>query len=954
MISSRKRSLNIPQSQRLKGFWLLVFGILFLSNTHLQAQYYNTGVENSSIKWRQINTSKFQIVYPDFYETKAQEFATVLDTLYGVIGKSLNTIPPKVPFFLHTNTAYYNGLSVWAPKRIELWTTSSPTNYPYPWSWQLAIHEWRHAVQVYALKHGAAKTLINIFGEHIYGILLAAYIPTWFLEGDAVVSETALTPTGRGKTPDFNMYFKAQTLEKGAFTYDKALLGSMKDYVPDSYIFGYHLASFGRELYGKDIWAYMLENVGRNFWKIQTFGHSQKKGFNIKTQRLYNQMMDTLSKRWEEEDRKNIETRDSLTHIKKLGKLKRYYTNYSSPKQINDSTIIAIKTSNFKPSKLVSLTLNDEEDILSPGRILHSYIDAKDNHLLWSELKSHYRWEHENYSDIFEYNIETKTYNQITFNKRYYTPAYNPNNLNIIAAIEDDSINNQHLVIIDKTKGEIIKRLPNQDAYSKFSYPCWSQDNSEIYLIKSNQYGKSIVKYRINDNNNQTTIIPPSFRNISKPLHYKDRLFFIGDYDNTYQVYSIDLKDTSSTLTQHTQSRFGVMDFIIFNDSLVLSDYSAGGKTITYQRLIDFKKISLGSPSISFPQADIITKQEDFIFSEEHIKDTLWESKKYNKLSHLFHFHSWAPLYINAQSQDINMGVSAFSQNLLGTSVFEGGFKYIYADKRDEYFVNYTYSGLYPIIKASFKYGQRHIVFDSLRNSDFYSTWDEYNTSVNVDFPYSWSDKNWFKEARYSILYSYRNISPRYNFNESLTLFHTIGFGLQWSAIRAMANNDIAPTLGQTFSLRVQKSITTDNANIIAINSSSYIPSLFLNHSIGLDLGFQKNTPTIYYFPNEVAFTSGVIGKFPSTYYGGKISYNMPLAYPDYAIWKLLYIKRVFSRGFFDFGYFDKEYLSSVGVDLKMNFHIFRIEQELQLGVRIGYVTQLKDVFANILFNINI
>ncbi|HBN04641.1 MAG TPA: hypothetical protein DD434_02475, partial [Bacteroidales bacterium] len=168
--------------------------------------------------------------------------------------------------------------------------------------------------------------------------------------------------------------------------------------------------------------------------------------------------------------------------------------------------------------------------------------------------------------------------------------------------------------------------------------------------------------------------------------------------------------------------------------------------------------------------------------------------------------------------------------------------------------------------------------------------------------------------------------------------------GLEWSGIRAMANNDITPQLGHTFSLRFQKSITTDNANILAINTSTYLPGLFLNHSIGLDLGFQKNTPTIYYFPNEVAFTSGVYGKYPSIYYGGKISYNLPLAYPDYAIWKLLYIKRIFSRGFFDFGYFDKEYLSSVGVDLKMNFHIFRIEQELQFGVRIGYVTQLNDV----------
>jgi hypothetical protein len=953
-MTKRKRNTNTPQSQRLKGFWLLVFGILFLSNTHLKAQYYNTGVDNSSIKWRQINTPKFQIVYPDFYETKAQEFASVLDTLYGVLGKSLKTTPPKVPFLLHTNTAYYNGLSVWAPKRIELWTTSSPTNYPYPWSWQLAIHEWRHAIQVYALKQGASKTLINIFGEHIYGILLAAYIPTWFLEGDAVVAETALSPTGRGKTPDFNMYFKAQTLEKGKYSYDKALLGSMKDYVPDSYIFGYHLTSFGRELYGKDIWAYMLENVGRNFWKIETFGHSQKKGVNIKTKELYNQMMDTLSKRWEEEERKNIETHP-LTSIKKLGKTKRYYTNYSSPKQINDSTIVAIKTSNFKPTKLVALTRKDkdEEDILSPGRILHSYMDAKDNHLLWSELKSHYRWEHENYSDIFEYDIETKTYNQITFKKRYYTPAYNPNSLNIIAAVEDDSINNQHLVIIDKTNGEIIKRFTNEESYSKFSYPSWSKDNSEIYLIKANQYGKSLIKYNVY-NDKQTTILPPSFNNISKPLKYKDRLFFIGDYDNTYQVYSINLNDTSSFLTQHTQSRFGVMDFIIFNDSLVLSDYSGDGKTITYQRLIDIKTIYPSSPFSTFPQADIITKQEDFIFSQEHIKDTLWKSKKYNKLSHLFHFHSWAPLYINAQSQDVNLGVSAFSQNLLGTSVFEGGYKYIFSEKRDEYYINYTYSGWLPIVNLDFKFGQRDIVVESTNNYDIYASWDEYNTGLSVDLPYSWTENNWFKSARYSLFYSFRSLKPKYNSNEFLTLFHTAGLGLNWSAVRAMAANDIAPSLGQTFRLKVQKSITSDNANIVAINSSTFIPSPFINHSFQIDFGFQKNTPTIYYFPNEVSFTSGVFGRFPEIYYGGKLSYHLPLAYPDYPIWKLLYVKRVFSRAFFDFGYFDRNYLSSVGMDLQMDFHILRIEQELRFGFRLGYVPQLNDYFANILFNINI
>lgn len=952
MISNRKRNINSNQSQRLKSFWLLVFGILFLNNTNLQAQYYNTGDENSSIKWRQINTPKFQIVYPDFYETKAQEFASVLDTLYGVIGKSLKTTPTKVPYLLHTNTAYYNGLSVWAPKRIELWTTSSPANYPYPWSWQLAIHEGRHAVQVYALNKGASKTLINIFGEHIYGALIAAFIPTWFLEGDAVVAETALTPTGRGKTPDFNMYFKAQVLDKGRYSYDKALLGSMKDYVPDSYVLGYHLVSFGRELYGKDIWADMLENVGKNFWKLQTFGRSEKRGINIKSEKLYNQMMDTLYKRWAEEERINVETLP-LIAIKKLGKTKKYYTNYSSPKQINDSTLVAIKTSSFKTTKLVSITLKNEKDILSPGIILHSYIDAKDNHLLWSEYKPHCRWEHENYSDIFEYDIKAKTYKQITFKKRYYNPKYNPYNLNIIAAVEDDSLNNQHLVIIDKTDGEIIKKFNNKEEYAKFSYPYWSSDNSEIYLIKSDRNGKSLIKYNVY-NDKQTTVIPSSFNNISKPIQYKDRLFFIGDYDNTYQVYSISLKDSSSLLTQHTQSSFGVMDFIIFNDSLVLSDYSGDGKVITHQRLLDIRTVSLNTPSKTFHQADVITKQEDFIFSQNHIKDTIWESKKYSKLSHLFNFHSWAPLYINAQSQDINWGVSAFSQNLLSTSVFEGGFKYIFADKKEEYFVNYTYSGFYPIIKASFKYGRRNIFYDNLPNFDLNQTSDEYNNSLSIDLPFSWTDRNWFKGAKYSILYSYRLISNSQYFYESLTKFHTIGFGLEWNAIRAMANNDLTPSLGQKFSLKVQKTLTKEEANIIAVNSSTYLPGLFLNHSININFYYQKNSPYIYYFPNEIAFTSGIYGRYPSIYYGGKINYHLPLAYPDLKLSRLLYIQRITARGFFDFGYFDKKYLSSIGTYLQMDFNLLRIEYPLNFGIQMGYLPQLNEYFANILFNINI
>lgn len=290
---------NHSKSKRYKcilGFGLVFFSFLLLSPNRAFSQYYNTGVENGKTKFKEIKTEKFQIIYPDFYETKAQEFANVLDTVYGFVGKSLKTNVPNVPFLLHINTSYANGLSVWAPKRIELWTTTHPSNYAYPWMWQLAIHEWRHSAQVYALNKGLTKHLVNIFGEHIYGLILGGFVPNWFLEGDAVVAETALSATGRGKTPDYNMYLKAQVLDKGKYSYDKAILGSMKDYVPNSYIIGYNMVSFGREKYERDIWGEMLENVGRNFWKLQFFGRSEKRDLKINKEALYHEMIDSLKK----------------------------------------------------------------------------------------------------------------------------------------------------------------------------------------------------------------------------------------------------------------------------------------------------------------------------------------------------------------------------------------------------------------------------------------------------------------------------------------------------------------------------------------------------------------------------------------------------------------------------------------------------------------------------------
>ena len=946
---------NHSKSKRYKcilGFGLVFFSFLLSSPNRAFSQYYNTGVENGKTKFREIKTEKFQIIYPDFYETKAQEFANVLDTVYGFVGKSLKTNVPNVPFLLHINTSYANGLSVWAPKRIELWTTTHPSNYAYPWMWQLAIHEWRHSAQVYALNKGLSKHLVNIFGEHIYGLILGGFVPNWFLEGDAVVAETALSATGRGKTPDYNMYLKAQVLDKGKYSYDKAILGSMKDYVPNSYIIGYNMVSFGREKYERDIWGDILENVGRNFWKLQFFGRSEKRDLKINKEALYNEMIDSLKKQWGNEDEKYYKTNKEIFK-REISPKQNYYSNYLSPQKLNDSTIIAIKTSSFYPPTIQSISFSKEKTITPLGQILNSYFDITNQKILFSEYRYHHRWEHESYADIVEYDIKEEKYNYITKNKRVYTPSYNPNNENIIAAIYEDSINNQHLVIIDKTTGNILQKFINEKSYDKFSYPSWNNKADEIYLIKSNEEGKSIGKYNIY-NHNYTQITTPSYNNISKTKYHNNRIYFIGDYNNTYQVYSFETNKEDPTLKLHTQMLYGVMDYSFFEDSLIISEYSAEGAKIILQSLESIETIAKDQQPAVFPFAEKITVQENFSLTKEKINNKKFPSQKYSKAGHLFKFHSWAPLYINVENQDINFGLSAFSQNLLGTSILMGGYKYLFEENRDEYFIDYTYKGWYPIINFKFNYSQRNISYSLTPTEKDYSIWNEYNNSFNIELPYSHSKKNYHTYLNTKLLYSYRIIDPIYNYSNKLNNFNILGLDMGSGIIKTMAKNDITARLGQRINFNYQQTLSKEKANIIALSTTTYLPSIFRNHSFEINFDYQQNTPNVYYFPNEVNFIRGVYGEFPTKYYGLKFNYHLPLSYPDLKLTKLLYIQRITARGFFDFGYFDNKYLSSIGTYIQMDFNILRIEYPLNIGIQMGYQPQNKASFAHLIFFLNI
>jgi hypothetical protein len=272
--------------------WFLIF-FLMVGMT-AKGQYFNTGEDPASIRWRQISTLHFKLIYPESFENNAQRLANYFEKVYQSGGRSLDYQPRKIPVLFHTHTVRSNGLVAWAPRRMEIFTTPHQGIYGQDWLEQLAIHEFRHVVQIDKIHTQLPGIVKILFGEQIGALITGAYLPFWFLEGDAVVSESALSNFGRGRLPSFLMEHKAQVIEKGVFTFDKAFNGSYRDFVPDHYKLGYHLVGEIRAKYGSDIWVNALDRISGKPWSLTPLNKTLREWTGLNQEKLYRSVFDSL------------------------------------------------------------------------------------------------------------------------------------------------------------------------------------------------------------------------------------------------------------------------------------------------------------------------------------------------------------------------------------------------------------------------------------------------------------------------------------------------------------------------------------------------------------------------------------------------------------------------------------------------------------------------------------
>ena len=958
----------------MKKLFLLIIFISLLNFS--KAQYFQTGQDPGSLKWRQINTENFQIIYPDYYEKQAQKLASIMEMVYKKGGQTLKYQPKKISIILHTQTVKSNGLVAWAPKRSEFYTIPHQGIYAQDWIEQLAIHEFRHVVQIDKVNSELPKIIKILLGEQGTALIFGTYLPWWFIEGDAVVSETALSNYGRGRFPSFLMEHKALAVEKGNYKYDKAYNGSYKNYVPDHYQMGYYLVGSSREKYGDDLWNSVINRVGKKPFSLTPVNKALKEKTGFTKVLLYNSIFEKLKNDWVEED-KNFRTAD----FKIVTPENKTYSEYRYNHWLNDSTIISYKTAlNEIPSFVEINSEGKEKRITIPGIIFNESVNYCDEWVGWSEQIPDARWQHSGKSFIRLLNIETNQKQTVFPEFTAFAPSISPDKSKIVV-VESNFSSEYFLSVYQISDGKLLHRFQTENNNYFFS-PQWITEKEVVFVVLMGE-GKRLAK--INLGNHQFEILlNKDLGEIKNLTIHKNNIYFVGTHSGKNGLYKLNVEDKSVSLVY--EARFGI-ESPAFSPSgnLVLSDYTADGF-----RLIKIDKDQLNEQVINYIEkskyslAEELAKQEPGVINFSASDTIQYESKKYSKVNHLLNFHSWAPAAVDAESYEITPGVSVVSQNKLGTAMLNLGYEWNVSEKTGSYYGKYTYKGWYPIFDFEISSGNnasQYTIIEQTKNSSGQVdkqdtilkrfTWKETDFGADVRIPLDFSRGKFNRflqpEVKYDFTkYTHNSSTPEKLFEGS---FQSFTYRLYFQQLLRKSMQDVYPNFGFIFDGLYRHSPfgETDLGSLSLGQSYLYLPGIKQSHGIRFYGGIQnKESAGSISFSDIIRYPRGW-GKINTNYmYSFASDYKLPVFYPEWNLGSLIYIQRVNASLFADYAYlnanifkdgkvvdtFNKN-ISSFGIELSGNANFLRFYAPVEIGFRASYLPEMQNVFFDFLFSID-
>lgn len=974
---TRDSEYNLPPHSSLwkrRATACLVTTSIFLFFVFLMpvsAQFYEYGQDRGTIRWNQFSTPHYKLIYPRGLDSLTMAFADQLEYFYPHQAKVLDHQHGKMPVVVHHEASFSNGVFVWAPRRLEVFTNPDPNGYPQDWMTQLALHEGRHAFQVSKLNQGVSKALSFIAGEQAVGAI-TGFLPIWYLEGDAVDAETRFSYSGRGRLPSFEMRMKAILLEnEKRYSFSKALLGSYKDVLPNHYELGYLMVRYGRRTFGDQFWIDMENYAARKpYLVVPTWFSMKKYGVDSKMD-LYHSTLDFYQDHW----RTTYKERDPGNPIQWSPAVKRHYTSYRFPQKLSDSSVIALQTG---PDQIPAFVRIDGQDraqrLFRPGYMNSGRFSYSHGMIAWDEWVPDVRWSNRNFSRIRLYDLDKKQVKELGTKTRYYAPAFSPSG-NYIAVVEQRTNHSFYLVILD-LDGKVLHTV-GSPGNAFLQHPAWMDLDSAVVATVTDRTGEYLYRYSWH-RGTWEKLFYGGFEDISYPQVSEDKVYFSGTFSGIDNIYRYDL--TRQVLEKITDAAFGAFDpsVDLENGRILYADYHASGYRAVSEQLDPSSMVRIKETMVSTEQVDgdPTAPERQVIDSSLSVPPGDYATRPYRKLFNAINIHSWLPLYFNYMDPEaaltpeelpVSLGATVLTQNLLSTVT--GMAAYEYRDRTHFLHSGFRLKGRYPVVDFMLDYGGYPVVNKMDPADSVPLQPNRFTFSSTMYVPLRLNTGKFITYAQPLLGYSYTSdLFPTEDRSGYESGTHRLLYRFYMSSYLRMGSKEIMPRLGFS-AFAGLRNAPFDQHNFGTLTSAGitlYLPGLLRHQSIRMRFVTQTQETDRYLFGNDIAMPRGytsIAGLDLDLY---SVDYSFPILYPDLRIGPVLYIKRIRGNLWSDLlrgtdvlvsdpepGLADKDYLS-YGADLLFDFHFLRIFFPISMGARVAYIPETGDWNPELLFTIDV
>lgn len=892
------------------------------------------------LDWRQLETERFRVIFPQSLESEAQRVANLLEHVYKPVSNTLQGPLEQLDVVLTNQTAESNGYVALAPRRSQ-WFSVPPQGTQLAseeWYVLLAIHEMRHVVQFDRMKRGAIRFAHWLGGDNGHS-LVQLTVPAWFWEGDAVGTETALSRGGRGRAPDFDLPIRALLLDGRRYSYHKASLRSFKDWYPSHYPLGYLMTTYVKRAHGPDAWRQVLDRSSRWAFNPYAFSRALKKHTGATVSETYNKTMDELTELWREQQEALVLTPAHPVEGARPGDA---WTNYEYPQPVEDG----ILTSKHGIADAPSLVLLDEEGETR----LRFYapmggVKVGGSLVAWNRYAPDLRWTQRSYSDVVLLDLRHGDTRQITDKGKYYAPAPSPDGMQV-AAVELSEDRSCRLVLLDADNGERLAVFEAPPG-AFWRSPAWSTDGASIAFVHQDDRGNAVHHLDL-ASGDTTELTVPTWDAVGWPVFWRGYVLYNSPRSGIDNIWAVRLQGKAAY--QVTSRALAARNAAVRGDTLYFQDYTADGNRVM-TTLLD---PASWRPEASTPRRDVayytplLAQEGGTVIGEGRVPTKVYESHPYSPQRHLLNVHSWT---ISPLAPDYSL--SLVSTDLLGVSQLETGVEYNSNEQTFSALGDLSLAVRYPILDLGGRWGERAGTYkDGGRTID--DSWEEKSLRTGLRVPLNLTRGPWNAtvSAAASIAWTRidgKQFAPRVN-AEGIHARNAEGSFLPVAATlevirhRQRAERDLAPSWGQ--SVRLAYSDTPFGGDyggrLLSGRVDLNVPGLFRSHSTWVHAAYEHQRPDTedrrpYRFASRVPFARGYDYTFHRRYRHFGVTYGVPLAYPDRNLMATLQVKRLQLHGFADIAHGGTSDYRSAGLETVADVAPFSWPLPLQVGVRYSH-----------------